>query len=237
MESYFESSKNKSVTIKILLGIIILLLIINVGMFKSVLTIAGDKTFKFEVPSFLESGEYAIGTTFASKKVYKMWTKIWVEELANFSHEDVRERVLNIMDFLDPTTAYKNKASLLEFVNFVEENFVSQEFSAEDFKITKTNSKGYYEIKWSGKLEREIGTKKNSLSGLRYTYVFTCFTRNGQIYINNLELYRTDRADGKTKKLLKNNKFVNYDIYMSEKQLKKEQKEQKKQKKGESNEK
>ena len=61
--------------------------------------------------------------------------------MANFSHEDVRKRVLNIMDFLDPTTAYKNKASLLKFVDFAEKNFVSQKFSAEDFEIAETDSR------------------------------------------------------------------------------------------------
>lgn len=213
MDKYFDSSENKNVIIKILLGIIIVMMVINIGMFKSVLSVAGDKTFKFEVPSFLESGEYSIGTTFASEKVYKMWTKIWVEEMSNFSHKDVRERVSNVMDFLAPATAYKNKADLLEFVDFVEDNFVSQKFSPETFTIEETDKKGYFDIEWTGKLTREIGLKENSLAGLRYTYTFTCFTRNGQIYINNVELSQTDGKDSKTKKRLKENRFVNYEIY------------------------
>lgn len=227
MENYFDKSEKQANTIKILIGIILLMLIINIGMFKSVLSIAGDKTFKFEVPSFLETGEYAIGTTFASKKVYKMWTKIWVKEMANFSHKDVRERTSNVIDFLAPKTAYKNKAQLLEFVDFVEENFVSQEFSPNDFEFNKTDKEGYYEVKWSGRLKRQIGLKSTPLTGLKYTYIFTCFARNGQIYIHNVNLERTDDKDVKIQRLLESNEFVNYELYSDKEKSKKGEKNEK----------
>jgi len=228
MNKYFDGSKNQEKTIKILIGIIVFEAIINIVMFKSVLNIAGDKTFKFEVPSFLETGEYAIGTTFASEKVYKMWTKIWVEEISNFSHKDIRERMSSIIDFLDPKTAYKNKAELLKFVDFVEQNFISQSFSSDRFDFEKTAKKGYYKVSWTGTLKRQIGLKKDPMTGLKYTYSFTCFTRNGQIYINNLSLKRTDEGQHRVKKFLKENEFVNYDVYAPS---------SKKNKKGDKNEK
>lgn len=222
--SYFDSSKNQQTIIKILFAVLVIQFIFNAVLFKSVIDVASDKTFKFEVPAFLETGEYSIGTSFANDRVYKMWTKLWVQEISSFSYEDINEKMDSIMDFLDPATAYKNKSELLKFVDFAKENFVTQKFDIEDFSISDTSKPGYKEIKWTGKLSRKIGLKDDPLTGLKYSYVFTCFTRNGQIYIHSMTLQRENMDERKTREALKANQFINYEVYQKsdEKSKKKE---------------
>lgn len=209
--NYFEDLKNQSGKNKILVGIIIALLIINLIMFKSVVNIASNKTVEIQVPTFLEQGKYVIGGTFANEKVFKMWTKLWVEELANYSYKDVRSRVNNITEFLAPETFYSNKASLYKFVDFVEKNFITQSFSPENFAI-KDLQNGYYSIAWTGQLKRQIGIQEDSLSNLTYRYEFICFVRNGQIYIHSLKNDVAFQNDPAILSKLKQNEFVNFQI-------------------------
>ena len=135
---------------------------------------------------YLSTATAVPASSFANDKTYKMWTKLWISELANFSYKDVRERVGHIIEFLAPETAYKNKADLLDFISFIEKNFITQSFRADDFKIKKLDG-GYVEIKWQGNLTRKVGLKESELSNLDYTYTFVCFVRNRQIYIHSLK--------------------------------------------------
>lgn len=231
--NYFEDLKNQSGKNKILLVIIAALLIINLIMFKSLINIASNKTVQFQVPNFLESGEYVIGSTFANENVFKMWSKVWITELANFSYKDVRERVGHIIEFLAPETTYKNKAELLEFINFVEENFITQSFAPDNFEIKELNKKGFYSVSWTGIVKREIGMKNDPLSNIKYKYEFTCFVRNGQIYIHSLKTDFADSNDVTLAKDLKGNEFINYDYQVKTREEIRQEKRDLKDKKGE----
>lgn len=230
--NYFEDLKNQSGKNKILLVIIAALLIINLIMFKSLINIASNKTVQFQVPGFLESGEYVIGSTFANENVFKMWSKVWITELANFSYKDVRERVGHIIEFLAPETTYKNKAELLEFIDFVEENFITQSFSPDNFEIKELNKKGFYSVSWTGIIKREIGMKNDPLSNIEYKYEFTCFVRNGQIYIHSLKTDVANPNDVALAKKVNDNEFINYDLKIKTRNEIRQEKKELRQKEG-----
>lgn len=211
MNSYFEDLKNQATKNKVLLFIIGALLIVNLVTIRGLLGVASNKTVVFQVPNYLESGEYVIGSTFANENIFKMWSKVWITELANFSYKDVREKVENIMSFLAPETVYENKAKLLEFIEFIEANFITQSFKPDNYTFKELSKKGFYSISWEGFLHREIGMKNDPLSDLKYKYEFVTYVKNGQIYIHSL---RTDFANLKdvTHKI-KDNEFINYELY------------------------
>lgn len=207
--NYFEEVKTQVAKNKIFMIIIGAMFIINIIAIKGLVSVSANKTVNLSVPTFLEGGEYVIGSSFANDKTYKMWTKLWISELANFSYKDVRERVGHIIEFLAPETAYKNKADLLDFISFIEKNFITQSFRAEDFKIKKLDG-GYVEIKWKGNLTRKVGLKESELSNLDYTYTFVCFVRNGQIYIHSLKSQLSTPGEKIVRDRLKQNDFIDY---------------------------
>lgn len=212
--NYFEDLKNQTGKNKVFLGIIGGLLIVNLIVFKGLLDVASNKTVVFQVPNYLEPGEYVIGSTFANQNIFKMWSKVWISEMANFSYKDVREKIGNIMEFLAPETAYKNKAQLFEFIDFVEANFITQSFSPDNYEIKELSKKGFYSISWAGILKREIGNTNDPLSNLKYKYEFICYVKNGQIYIHSLKTDLENPNEVINKKTLKENEFINYDVYM-----------------------
>lgn len=215
--NYFEDLKNQSGKNKSLVIIIVILLIINLIMFKSVVTIASNKTIEIQVPTFLEGGNYVIGGTFANEKVFKMWTKLWIEELANYSYKDVRSRVDHITEFLAPETMYANKIGLYRFVEFVEKNYITQSFAPENFKI-KNLQNGYTSISWTGIIKRQIGNQEDELSNLTYVYEFICYVRNGQIYIHSLKNELSNKNDPSLAKKLNRIEEVNFNIEPSTKE-------------------
>lgn len=211
--NYFEDLKNQAGKNKVLFIIIMVMFIINLILFKGLMNVASNKTVVFQVPNYLESGEYVIGSTFANENVFKMWSKVWITELANYSYKDVREKVGHIMEFLAPETAYKNKAQLFEFIDFVEGNFITQEFKPDNYEIKELPKKGFYSIRWDGYLKREIGMKNDPLSNMKYSYEFICYVKNGQIYIHSLKTDVTSLKD--TSHILKENEFIHYDLYQA----------------------
>jgi hypothetical protein len=219
---YFEDMKKEVGKSKIFLIFIAVLMIINVIQFKSLLTIASNKDITIEVPPFLEAGSYKIGSTFANEKIFKMWSKVWVEEFANYSYKDIRKRVNIIMEFLAPETIFKNKQKMLEFVNFVEENFITQKFIPNNYTFMELKKKGFYSITWTGKISRKIGSQEDGLSNSNYAYEFICYVRNGQVYIYNLNTYFIGN-----KSKLKNNSYINFDIKKIEETNKLKNKEKK----------
>ena len=102
--SYFGELENTKNFIKILIGIIGILFIINLITIKSLISVSSNKTIQIQVPQFMESGEYAIGSTFASEGVHKMWVRVWIEEIASFSYQNIREKYKSI---------YPNSPSLM----------------------------------------------------------------------------------------------------------------------------
>jgi hypothetical protein len=184
-KNYFDKEQKNENIVKILLSIIVGLLIVNMLAFKSVINIASNKTISIQVPQLVESGEYVIGSSFASNNVYKMWTRIWLDQIANFSYKNIKERTEFLYPFLDPETAFKNKGKLEEFKDFVENNFITQKFELKDILITDFND-GYKQIFAYGTIHRKIGKKDDKLNGIGYVYEFILFVRNGQIYINSL---------------------------------------------------
>lgn len=208
--SYFEKQESYKSFIKILIGIIAGLIILNLLIVKSLINIASNKTIEIQVPQFMESGEYIIGNTFASEDVFKMWTKVWVQDIATFSYKDLRSKYEGLYPFLDTDTAFKSKSEMVKFIQFVENNFITQNFALKDIKIEKMEN-GFMKIKAFGTLTRMIGNEKDSLSGMKYSYEFITYVRNGQIYINSINSKFEGLADPREKEKLKENKFINFE--------------------------
>lgn len=207
---YFEKQESLKIFIKILVSIIIALLLINLLIVKSLISVASNKTINIQVPQFMETGEYVIGNTFANDNVYKMWTRVWVEDIASFSYKDLRDRYNSLYPFLDPETAFKSKSEMLKFIDFVETNFVAQKFDLKDMTLKKMPN-GHVKIIAYGSIKRSIGKEKDNLSGMRYSYEFDTYVRNGQIYINSISSAFYGLVDAKEKEKLKANKFVNFE--------------------------
>ena len=207
---YFEKIEGHKSFIKILLGIIGGLIIINLIIVKSLISVASNKTIVIQVPQFLESGKYIIGNTFASENVYKMWVKVWVQDIATFSYQNIREKYKNIYPFLDKQTAHKSKADLSRFIEFVETNFIQQEF-----KISEITSKklpgGYIKVIAYGTITRKIGSSDDQLNGMRYAYEFITYVKNGQIYIKSIKTSFYALVDRQQKEKLKENNYVNFE--------------------------
>jgi len=208
--AYFEKTENYKGFIKILVGIIVGLILLNLLIVKSLINIAENKNIRIQVPQFMESGEYVIGNTFANENVYKMWVKVWIEDIATFSYKNIRKKYKDLFPFLDPQTAFKSKSEMIKFITFVENNFISQKFKLKNIEVTKLKG-GYVKITAFGTIKREIGNRKDSLNGMRYSYEFICYVRNGQIYINSITSSFYGLVDLKSKDQLRSNKFVNFD--------------------------
>ncbi len=196
-------------TTKILIGIVIAMLILNLLAFRSILSISSNKTILIQVPQVLESGKYAIGSTFASNNVYRMWTRLWIESLANFSYLNVEKRVSDIYPYLAPETAFKNKSNLLTFISAMKQNYVTQKYNIQDIFISN-EPKGFKKIVVYGKIYRTIGGKKDTVYGSNYVYEIIAFVRNGQVYIKNLNAHLATIKDSNLKQKLLNDKRVDY---------------------------
>ena len=208
--SYFSNSESYKGFIKILIGIIVGLILLNLLIVKSLINLAENKTIKIQVPQFMESGDYVIGNTFANENVYKMWVKVWTEDIASFSYKNIRTKYKDIFPFLDPQTAFKSKSEMLKFIDFIESNFILQKFKLKNIKTQKLRG-GFVKVTAFGSIERIIGNKRDKLSGMRYSYEFICYVRNGQIYINSITSSFYGLVDKRSKDRLRTNKFVNFD--------------------------
>jgi len=191
----------------ILLVIIGAMLVINAYLFKTIISMSDQAIVEIQVPQILEPGKYVIGSDNASDLVYKTWGKIWVDLLSNYSYEDVRDRANAFIDYLDPKTAFKNKKKLADFVNFVEENFVSQSFQIKGIKVQRLRGTNKVKILAYGKALRKIGDKTDPLSGL-FEYEVIAHTFNGQPYIDSFKMLVPSKKE-KTK-ARKDNKYVNF---------------------------
>lgn len=219
--SYFEELKNQSSKNKVFLVVIGGLLLVNLLEFKGLMSIAANKNINIQVPQFMEHGQYEIGSTYASESVYKMWAKTWVYDIGNYSYQDIDTKVADIYPFLASETAFDNKAKLVDFADFVKNNFVTQSYDISDIKIHEEGD--YHIIETVGTLKRTIGKREDDLSGLKYTYKLTCFARNGQIWIKNMETYITDKEkDVNLQKNLDNNSFVSFDTKTRDKAIEKQ---------------
>jgi len=210
MSGYFsgiEAHKNLN---KVLVGIIVGLLLINLLIVKSLIGVASNKTIQISVPQFLESGDYVIGSTFASENVYSMWVKVWTEQMANFSYKDIADKYEGIYPFLDSQTAFKSKSEIKKFIEFAQTNFITQSFKIDDIKVEKLRS-GFVKITAFGHIKRKIGSRQDKLSGMRYAYEFTTYVRNGQLYINSIKTSFYGLTDKVQREKLSKNKFVNFD--------------------------
>lgn len=207
---YFSKSDGYKDFIKILVGIIAVQLIAILIAIKSLISVAENKTVVLEVPQFLESGKYRIGASFASENVYKMWVKVWVQDIANFSYQNIEEKFNNIYPFLDKDTAFKSKQDIQRFIEFVKTNYVQQKFKISDIVVKKLN-KQYVKVIVYGTVYRKIGGAEDSLNGLKYAYEFITYVRNGQIYIKSIKTSFYALSDVKQKNILNNNKYVNFD--------------------------
>lgn len=209
---YFDSKKDLKNFIKILVAVIVLLVTVNLIIAKSLIEVASNKDIYIQVPSVMDEGSYAIGNDRASQNVHEMWVKVWLNGISNFSYSNIRKNYESLYEFLDPQTAFKSKSELLKFIDFVEANFITQNFKAKDFKVeTIKGKKGFVKIIAYGSLDRKIGKKDDELNGIRYAYEFITYVRNGQIYINSVRSYFYGLIDVKEKNRLKTNKFVNFD--------------------------
>lgn len=213
---YFDKTKKQGTTINILLSIIGILILLNLLAFKMVANIAENKTINIQVPAFMDSGDYVIGNTRATDNVYKMWGRIWMDQLANYSYKDIDQRIKYIEPFLATSTMFKNKAKLKELSAFVRQNFLTQEFKTTDISIKKL-SKGFVKIIAKGTIYRTVGLKKDKINGIPYTYEIVAFTRNGQVYIKNVKSFITTVRDSSIERKLKNNPYVDFDNIIAEK--------------------
>lgn len=207
---YFEKQESYKSFIKILIGIVAGLIVLNLLIVKSLINVASNKTIQIQVPQFMESGEYVIGNTFANENVFKMWTKVWIQDIASFSYKDLSSRYESLYPFLDTETAFKSKSEMVKFIKFVETNFITQTFALKDIKLEKMEN-GYMRITAFGTIKRMIGNEADSLNGMRYSYEFITYVRNGQIYINSINTKFEGLVDVREKQKLKENKFVNFE--------------------------
>jgi hypothetical protein len=208
--SYFDKVENYKKFIKILLGIIIALIITNLLIVKGLMSVAASKTIVLQVPGYLEKGTYVISGNKASPKVYKMWVRLWVNTIGNFSYKNVENKYKFIYEFLDPQTAFKNKANIKRFIEFVKQNFITQSFHLQGIKLQRLPH-GYVKVIAYGTINRYIGNRKDELSGVRYAYEFVTYVNNGQIYISSIKSYFYKVAlDKKSLNKLKSNKFMDY---------------------------
>jgi len=213
---YFDKTKKQGTTINILLSIIGILLLLNLLAFKMVANIAENKTINIQVPAFMDTGDYVIGNTRATENVYKMWGRIWMDQLANYSYKDIDERIKYIEPFLAKSTMFKNKAKLKELASFVRQNFLTQTFKTKDLSVKKLR-KGYVKVTARGTIYRTVGLKKDKINGIPYTYEIIAFTRNGQVYIKNVKSFITTVRDSSIERKLKNNPYVNFDKIITDK--------------------
>lgn len=158
----------------------------------------------------MESGNYIIGNTYASENTYKMWSKVWTEDIANFSYSNIREKYQNIYPFLDKNTAHKSKSDLIRFIEFVETNFISQEFKVSDIKL-KNLPGGYKKVTVYGTVNRKIGSSNDQLNGMRYAYEYITYVKSGQIYIKSIKTSFYSLSDKRQRDKLKENTFVNFE--------------------------
>ena len=211
-DSFFDKEKENTKTIWVLTGIIIFLLFIILFAFKAYINIAQNKTIVVTVPAQMDKGKYVIGNTMSSPNVYKMWVKVWTNGIANFSYKNVDKKMAQIYPFLDPLTTMKSKAKLQQFINFIKTNYITQRFVLNkiDYKRLPHN---YAEITAIGKVYRQIGLKKDPLSGLVYKYRYLVYTKNGSVWIKSIDVYI---AKGKKyfnfndKKTLKYNEYIHF---------------------------
>lgn len=207
---YFEKQESYKGFIKILVGIVAGLVVLNLLIVKSLINVASNKTIQIQVPQFMESGEYVIGNTFANENVFKMWTKVWVQDIASFSYKDLGDRYKSIYPFLDAETGFKSKSEMLKFIQFVESNYITQTFTLKDITVEKMDN-GYMKLTAYGTIKRMIGNETDTLSGMRYSYEFITYVRNGQVYINSISSKFEGLVDVREKEKLKENKFVNFE--------------------------
>jgi len=215
MNSYFESNTNQGIIIKILIGIVGVMFLLNIVAFKLVANIAENKTINIQVPQYMDSGNYVIGNRGASENIYKMWGQIWFDQLTNFSYKNIDEKIKYIEPFLDNQTIFKNKTSLTELATSIKANFITQKFNIHKYEIIRLK-KGYVKIKASGKLYRHIGLRKDKLNGIPFVYTIISYTKNGQVYIKNLDSYIQKGRDLALEKRLKSNPYVNFDEVINE---------------------
>ena len=209
-DSFFDKEKENTKTIWILTSIIIFLLFIILFAFKAYINIAQNKTIVVTVPGQMEKGKYFIGNTVSSPNVYKMWTKVWTNGIANFSYKNIDKKMAQIYPFLDPITTIDSRAKLAKFINFVKTNYITQRFV-----LNKINYKrlphNYAEITAIGKVYRKIGLKDDPLSGLVYKYRYLVYTRNGSVWIKSIDVdIAKDKKyfDFNDKKTLKSNQYI-----------------------------
>lgn len=210
MGNYFDNINSLKLTIKVLSGLLVAMILLNLLIAKGLMSVANNKTVVIQVPQVLETGRYAIGADFASKPVYKMWAKVWVDAIANFSYKDIAKKFESIYPFLDPETAYKSKSDIMKFIDFVQKNFITQKFELLDIKV-KPIDKKYTKIIVLGKIYRKIGNSPDPLSGLRYVYEFVTYVRNGQIYITSVKTSFFGKLDKNEMDKIKKNKYLNFD--------------------------
>jgi len=211
-DSFFDKEKKNSKVIWILTSIIVFLLFIILFAFKAYINVAQNKTIVITVPANLEHGKYMIGNTISSKSVYKMWVKVWTNEIANFSYKNINKAMSNIYPFLDPLTVLESKAKLTKFINFVKTNYITQKFVLNSIKIKKLPSH-YVEVKAIGKVYRKIGLKDDPLSGFSYQYRYVLYTRNGSVWIKSIDvkmLKDKKNFDHNKQRELNNNNYVKF---------------------------
>jgi hypothetical protein len=206
--SYFNNFEKIKDFNKMLMGIILIQTIFNIIIVKSLISVAENKDIKIQVPYTMDKGKYTIGTNSASDNVYKMWVKIWLNDITNFSHNNIRTKMESIFPFLDTQTAFKNKAELVKFIEFVESNFISQKYRYENLKI-EDDINGMKKITAFGRINRKIGNTNDHLNGLKYSYKFLTYVKNGQIYIKSIKTNFYGLKDKFDRNAIENNKFIN----------------------------
>ena len=186
------------------------MLLLNLVAFKLVANIAENKTINIQVPPSMDTGNYVIGNKGASDNIYKMWGRIWFDQLTNFSYKNIDEKIKYIEPFLNEQTIFKSKTDLTELAQAIKTNFITQKFKIRKYEVIRLK-KGYVKIKATGKLYRKVGLRKDKLDGIPFEYVIIAYTRNGQVYIKNLDSYIIKIKDADTTKKLEENPYVNFD--------------------------
>jgi len=198
---------------KIYLSIIAGLLVANLGLGKGLIMTASNKDIRIEIPPYSEPGVYVLSDTTASDSSYRMWAKMFTTEIANYSKDNIKEKITGLMQFLRPEKSVENKAKLFKTIEFVENNYVTQEFKIKEVRINRDPSnKSMVTVNVFGTLTRSIGLTKDPLSGSDYSYNYKLIVKNGQMLIDDMWVELV--GYGKDQTLTKNidaNKYVHFD--------------------------
>ena len=198
----FDKIRREKKHLNILYILIFFLVFVVLFMAKGLISVSSNKTVVVQVPQIMEAGEYRIGALSSSESVYKMWSKVWINEIGNFDYGNVRKKVTSLFPFLGGDSVIDSKSKLIKFISFNEKNFITQNANIKDIMFEQLRD-GFVKVTVLVNLHKKIGKKVDAFSGMLFAYELTLFTRNGQVYISGISTKLANSNDPAIRSKLK----------------------------------